>query len=197
MPTCSDDPRMIAPQCDSLQPVVAIRKNKWFSLMNRGGYYTLEYHRPQVVILPVVDNRSIVMVRVKRPVMADNVLELPAGGAKENETPLDAAAREFHEETGVKIDRIDRFQMLPSIAISPNRYPVLPWIYQVDLSKQEFDTRDPHDDEIVSVERFTFKEVKEKIIQGEIYVSLPLAIVSRFLFSETETVGSYVNIDKK
>ena len=74
--------------------------------------------------------------------------------------------------------------MLPSIAISPNRYPVLPWIYQVDLSKQEFDKRDPHDDEVVSVECFTFEEVKEKIIQGEIYVSLPLAIVSRFLFLE-------------
>ena len=180
----SDDPRMIVPQCSSLKPVVTIHENKWFSLMNRGGYYTLEYHRPQVVILPVVDNRVIVMVRVKRPVMADNVLELPAGGAEENETPLDAAAREFYEETGVKIDRLDRFQLLPSIAISPNRYPVLPWIYQIDISKQEFDKRDPHDDEVVSVEYFIFEEVKEKIIQGEIYVSLPLAIVSRFLFSE-------------
>lgn len=144
----------------------------------------MEYHRPQVVILPVVDNLAIVMVRVKRPIMADSPLELPAGGAKENEAPLEAATREFQEETGIKIYLLDRFQMLPSIAISPNRYPVLPWIYQVDLSKQEFDTRDPHDDEIVSVECFTFKEVKEKIVQGEIYVSLPLAIVSRFLFLE-------------
>ena len=144
----------------------------------------MEYHRSQVVILPVVDNRSIVMVRVKRPVIADNPLELPAGGAKENEAPLEAAAREFQEETGIKIDRIDRFQLLPSIAISPNRYPVLPWIYQIDILKQEFDTRELHDDEVVSVECFTFEEVKEKIIQGGFYVSLPLAIVSRFLFSE-------------
>lgn len=144
----------------------------------------MEYHQPQVVILPVVDNHSIVMARVKRPVISDSALELPAGGAKENEAPLEAAAREFKEETGIKIEELDRFQLLPSIAISPNRYPVLPWIYQIDLSKQEFDKRDPHDDEVVSVECFTFEEVKEKIIQGEIYVSLPLAIVSRFLFSE-------------
>ena len=155
--------------------------------MNRGGYYTLEYHRPQVVILPVVDNWAIVMVRVKRPVIADNVLELPAGAADQDESPIKAAIREFREETGVKIDWLDRFQMLPSIAISPNRYPVLPWIYQIDISKQEFDKREPHDDEVVSVECFTFEEVKEKIIQGEIYISLPLAIVSRFLFSQTET----------
>ena len=114
------------------------------------------------------------------------MLELPAGAADQDESPVEAAAREFHEETGVKIDHLDRFQMLPSIAISSNRYPILPWIYQIDILKQEFDTRDLHDDEIVSVECFTFKEVKEKIIQGEIYVSLPLAIVSRFLFSQTK-----------
>ena len=144
----------------------------------------MEYQRPQVVILPVLANHSIVMVKVKRPVIADNVLELPAGVADQDESPVEAAAREFHEETGVKIDHLDRFQMLPSIAISSNRYPILPWIYQIDILKQEFDTRDPHDDEIVSVECFTFEEVKAKIIQGEIYVSLPLAIVSRFLFSE-------------
>jgi len=185
----NDDPRMIAPQCHSLQPVSTIHENKWFSLMNRGGYYTLEHHQPQVVILPVVDNHFIVMVRVKRPVIADNALELPAGGAKENEEPLDAAAREFHEETGIKIEQLNRFRLLSSIAISPNRYPVLPWIYRIDISKKEFDKRKPHDDEVVSVECFTFEEVKEKIIQGEVYVSLPLAIVSRFLFSQTETVG--------
>ena len=184
----NDDPRMMAPQCHSLQPVITIHENKWFFLVNRGGYYMLEYHRPQVIILPVVDNRAIVMVRVKRPVIADNALELPAGGAKENEEPLEAAAREFREETGIKIEQLNRFQLLPSIAISPNRYPVLPWIYQIDLSKQEFDTRDQHDNEVVSVECFTFEEIKEKIIQGEIYVSLPLAIISRFLFSQTETV---------
>ena len=184
VPIRSDDARMIAPQCHSLQPVSAIHENKWFSLMNRGGYYTLEYPRPQVAVLPVVDNHSIVMVRVKRPVIVDDVLELPAGGSKKNEVPLEAVGREFREETGIKIDRIDRFQLLPPIVICPNRYPVLPWIYQIDLSKQEFDTRDPHDDEIVSVECFTFKEVKEKIIQGEIYVSLPMAILSRFFFSE-------------
>lgn len=184
MLTFSDDARMKTPQCHALQPVTIIHENKWFSLVNRGGYYTLEYHQPQVVILPVVDNRSIVMVRVKRPVIADNALELPAGGARENEAPLEAAAREFHEETGIKIERFDRFRLLPSIAISPNRYPVLPWIYQIDVMKQEFDARGPHDDEVVNIECFTFEEVKEKIIQGGIYVSLPLAVVSRFLFSE-------------
>lgn len=177
-----DDPRMLGPQCPSLQPVSTEHTNPWFALKNRGGYYTLEYHQPQVAILPVVDNHSIVMVRVKRPVLDDTPLELPAGAAKKQEAPLKAAAREFKEEVGIKVEELDRFQLLPSVAISPNRYPVLPWIYKIDISKQEFDCKDPHDDEVVSVECFAFEEVKEKIIQGAIYVSLPLGIISRFLF---------------
>jgi len=179
-----DDPRMIGPQCLFLQPVLTIHENKWFSLVNRGGYYTLEYHQPQVVILPVVDNDSIVIVRVNRPILKDNPLELPAGGARENESPLGAAARELQEEAGIKIDELDRFQLLPPIAISPNRYPILPWIYQVGVSKEEFENRDPHDDEIVNVECLTFEEVKNKINQGEIYVGLPMAIICRFLLMD-------------
>lgn len=181
-----DDPRMIGPQCLSLQPVSTEHINPWFSLKNRGGYYTLEYHQPQVAVLPVVDNHSIVMVRVKRPVLDDTPLELPVGGANLNETPKRAAVRELQEETGIQIDRIDRFSLLTSIAISPNRYPVLPWIYQIDISQNEFDTREQHDEEITSVECLNYEEVKSKILGGGIYISLVIAIVSRFLFSKTD-----------
>jgi len=178
----NDDPRMIAPQCHSLQPVSTIHENKWFSLVNRGGYYTMEYHQPQVVILPVVDNHSIVMVRVKRPVIADSALELPGGASFQNEIPVETAARELREETGIRIDQSDRFQIVPSIAICPNRHPVLPWIYQINISKMEFNSRRDYDDEVISVECFLFEEVKKKIIRGDIYISLPISIISRFLF---------------
>ena len=178
-----DDPRMVKPQCRSLQPVSTEHINPWFSLKNRGGYYTLEYHQPQVAILPVVDNHSIVMIRVKRPVLDDTPLELPAGAADLNETPTETAARELKEETGIQIDRIDRFNLLPSIAISPNRYPVLPWIYHIDISQNEFDIRQQHDEEVTSVECLKYEEVKSKILNGGIYISLAIAIVSRFLFS--------------
>ena len=178
-----DDPRMMAAQCPSLQPVSTEHTNPWFSLKNRGGYYTLEYHQPQVAVLAVVDNHSIVMVRVKRPVLNDAPLELPAGGADLNETPQKAAAREFQEETGIQIDRTGRFKLLPSIAISPNRYPILPWIYQIDISQNEFDRHKRHDEEIKSVECLKYEEIKDKILNGGIYIGLVIAIISRFLFS--------------
>ena len=181
-----DDPRMIAPQCTCLKPVVTVHENQWFALRNRGGYYTIEYHRSQVVVLPVVDNHSIVMVKVKRPVIDDIPLELPAGAAQVDENPLTAASRELKEETGIKITQSDRFQLLPPIVISSSRYPILPWIYQINISKREFDLRDPHDEEIVSVECIPFEEVKRKIICSEIYISLAVAVISRFLSSKME-----------
>ena len=175
---------MMEPQCHGLQPVNTIHKNKWFSLMDRGGYFTIEYHRSQVIVLPVVDEHSIVMVKVKRPVIADSPFELPAGAAKMGESTVNAAARELHEETGILISQLNRFQLLPSVAISSNRYPVFPWIYQVSISHKEFDSRYPHDDEIEDVDCLAFDDLKRKIICGEIFVSLPLAIISRFIFQK-------------
>jgi 8-oxo-dGTP pyrophosphatase MutT (NUDIX family) len=178
------DPRMITSQCHGLQPVHTIHENNWFSLMDRGGYYTMEYHSPQIIVLPIIDGHSIVMVKVKRPVIADNPLELPAGAAKKDEPAVNAAARELHEETGIHIIKLDRFELLPPIVISPNRYPMLPWIYKICITHDEFDSRDPHDDEIEGIECLVFDDIKRKIICGDIYISLPLAIISRFLFQE-------------
>ena len=49
------------------------------------------------------------MVRVRRPVIADNTLELPAGGVRMDESPIEAACRELSEETGIEISDLNRF----------------------------------------------------------------------------------------
>jgi len=113
-----NDPRLISPQCFSLTPIETVHENPWFVVRNRGGYFTTEYKQPQVIILPIVDNNSIVMVRVKRPVIADIALELPAGSTKEHETPIRAAARELAEETGIEINGLERFEMLSPVSNS-------------------------------------------------------------------------------
>lgn len=176
-----DDPRLTIPQCDFLQPVKIVHANPWFSVKNRGGYFTIEDNLAQVIILPIVENKSIVMVHVYRPVLADNTLELPAGGAhNQDELPAEAAAREFREETGILVSDLSRFQMLhPLIHIIRN--PLLPYIFQIQLTQQEYDTRQDHDDEISSVGCFEFKEVLAKILNGEIFIGLQVAIITRYL----------------
>lgn len=175
-----DDPRLTIPQCHFLQPVTTVHVNPWFSVKNRGGYFTIEDNMPQVQILPIVENKSIMIVRVYRPVIADNTLELPAGGIhNQNELPAEAAAREFHEETGILISDLKRFEMLPPL-IHMTRSPLLPYVFQLQLTQQEYDLRKDHDHEISDVVCFSYKEILQKIEQGEIYVGLQIAVIMRY-----------------
>ncbi|MBU0715137.1 MAG: NUDIX hydrolase [Verrucomicrobia bacterium] len=178
-----NDPRQATPQCPRLRPVKTLHRNPWFTVRNRGGYFTVEYNDSQVAILPIVDDRAIVMVRVKRPVINDVTLELPAGGVKAGETPRVAARRELAEEAGIIVQSLRRFRSMPSLAISSTRYPVLPHLFCINLTEKEFRQRRLHDAEIVGVECFRYAELKKRIARGEIYVSLPLAIIGRFLLA--------------
>ncbi|WP_022668261.1 NUDIX hydrolase [Desulfospira joergensenii] len=183
MGTKKNDPRLLSPQCHRLQPVKTCHTNNWFTVRDRGGYYTVEYISPQVIILPVVAKHSIVMVKVKRPVIADSALELPAGGAKVNETPLRAAARELFEETGIQVEDCRRFQPILPVAGAPNRNPELLYVYKVDLSEEDVMHKKGHDQEIDKVEILKFTEICSRISSGDIYVTTPIAVISRYLLS--------------
>jgi len=176
--------------CPTLKPVFQAHKNEWFKVMSRGSYYTIEYERPQVVVLPVLEKKSIVFVRVKRPLIGDCPLELPAGDSQQGETPREAARREFAEETGIFIEDPERF--IPDLPISemPGRIPVFLSIFRIDLSKPEFDSRLQHDDDIASVEAISFADAAQKLINGGIYLSSPIAIISRLLLKD---ISKYAN----
>jgi 8-oxo-dGTP pyrophosphatase MutT (NUDIX family) len=169
--------------CRELSPVEMLHENPWFVLRNRGGYFTTEYHLPQVAVLPVINGDSVVMVRVNRPVINDMTLELPAGGFEKDEDPVRAAARELGEESGIIITDMSRFVPMPPIAISSTRVPNLSYVFKIDVSEHEFAKRRPHDDEIHSVERFPIKDLAGLMSSGQIYVSLSLAVLGIFLVS--------------
>src|SRR2546421_10247890 len=120
-PTEPWDPRLTEIQCNGLAPVQTLHENEWFAIRNRGGYYTMEYHLPHVIVLPVVSPSSMVLIRVKRPVVNDDPWELPAGSVEEGESPQKGAARELGEETGIVIEDGSRFVPMPPLSVSPNR----------------------------------------------------------------------------
>jgi len=179
-PSKEQDRRLTDIGCYDLQPTETVHRNNWFNVLNRGGYYTVEYHLPQVVILPVVEQQSIVMVRVKRPVLGDIPLELPAGCAEEGELPIEGAVRELVEETGIEIHEVNRLIPLPPVSMSPNRTPKLANAFQIELTRREFDTRHPHDNEITSVECVSLKEVATMMTNGEIYVAGAMAVIGMY-----------------
>lgn len=181
--TTINDKRLIYPQCDNLIPVNTIHSNPWFSLKDRGGFFTMEYHESQVIVLPVLNKKSIIMVRAKRPILNDCPLELPAGGTKKNEVAVFAAQRELAEETGIEIINEKRFVPSFPISNSPNRNPKLIHVFFVDITNEEFENKKQHDQEIASVECFTFEEITKMLTSGEIYIGVPMALISRYLLT--------------
>jgi len=81
------------------------------TLQKRGGG-TLQGEaavtRNAVVILPLLDDDTVVLIRNERFVIGRTLLELPAGTIEEGEDPALCAARELVEETGYAADELTR-----------------------------------------------------------------------------------------
>ena len=177
------DRRLTAVACPDLAPVTTVHENEWFAVRNRGGYFTTEFQQRHVVVLPVVEDSEIVMIRVPRPVIGDTTLELPAGAIEANETAVAGAAREFTEETGIAVSDPGRLKPMPPVSASPDRIPSLVYVFRIALSREEFARRKPHDKEVESVHCIPFEEVVRLILEGGIYVAVPVGVIASYLLT--------------
>ena len=59
-------------------------------------------------MLPILEDHSIIMPKVKRHILGGATWELPAGGIKGGESEEEGALRELREETGTSISDISR-----------------------------------------------------------------------------------------
>ena len=173
------------------QPATPVFQNQRFSLLENEDFHVLEYHAQQVIVLPILENIRVVMPKVFRKILGGAVWELPAGGIQKNENPEEAALRELREETGISITDISRLIPENTLVVSPNRLPMFPSIYSVNVSENEFDSRSMHDDEVESVDCFSINTIKAMMSSGEIVTSITLAILGRFILGQDfQTVNS-------
>lgn len=67
-------------------------------------------HPGGVVILPMLDDDTVVMIRNHRLTIGQTLLELPAGTREPGEPPAETAARELSEETGYTAGKLEFVQ---------------------------------------------------------------------------------------
>jgi ADP-ribose pyrophosphatase len=75
-------------------------------------------HPGAVVLLPLLDRHTVVLIENRRPSVGETLLELPAGTREPHETAEQTAARELIEETGYcagSLQRLHEFYSAPGI----------------------------------------------------------------------------------
>lgn len=75
-------------------------------------------HPGAVVILPFLDDKTILLIRQRRYSIGQILVELPAGTLEKGESPMNAAGRELQEETGFLPSKLKPlFNFFPSPGI--------------------------------------------------------------------------------
>ncbi len=91
-----------------------VHKNPWWEYKRdqiilpgdiKDEYYYGETNG-NVIIVPILDDGRLLLVRQYRYLDDKNSVEFPGGGINAGESPVDAANREFMEETGYKTDNL-------------------------------------------------------------------------------------------
>lgn len=144
------------------------------------GIREIAVHPGGAVVLPVKDDGKLVMVSQFRYPFEKFMLEFPAGKLDHNEDPEVCALRELQEETGYTAGSI---QKLGSISTTPGFCTeVLHLFMATGLTPGEHNREEGEFE--MQVEEFTFKEIEEKILYGEIVDSksiCSLYLASKFL----------------
>ena len=103
----------------------------------------------------------------------------------ESETLETAALRELGEETGINLPGKNRLKSLRSLNIIPSRTAQMLNIYQADITIDEYETRNSHDNEVAGTLLLTYDEVIQKIQSGEIFVATTVAVCLKHIISNS------------
>ena len=124
-------------------------------------------HPPSVVLLPMPDERHVVLIRQYRPSIARELWELPAGSVDPDETAEAAAARECAEEIRLAPGRVERLRgLFPTPGFCDEE---LIFFRVSDLRSPAADS--PHkadDDEDIYAETVSIDEARAMVERGEI-----------------------------
>lgn len=120
-------------------------------------------HEPSICVVPVDGDNNALLVRQYRKPTESFLLEVPAGGIEEGETPEYATRRELQEEIGhtaENLTQLTAFWLAPGWA-SEYMYVFL----ATDLTPAVLDS---DEDEFIDVIKVPMSDIPDRIASGEI-----------------------------
>lgn len=120
-------------------------------------------HRGASVIIPLLEDKRVLLVRQYRYAVGKDLLEIPAGTCDEGETPEDCARRELREETGFTCDDM---QKILDCYVAPGYSTEKIHFYLARKLRRT--QQDPDEDERISLESVSISEALAKIRNGQI-----------------------------
>ncbi len=120
-------------------------------------------HRGASVIIPLLEDKRVLLVRQYRYAIGKELLEIPAGTCDEGESPEDCAKRELQEETGFTCDDLEK--VLECYVAPGYSTEKIHFFLARRLRRTQ---QDPDEDERISVEPVSIPEALAKIRNGEI-----------------------------
>lgn len=122
-------------------------------------------HRGSVVLIPMPDPGSVILVRQYRHAIGQHVWELPAGSLDPGEEADAAALRECHEEIGQTATRAER---IASLYPSPGYTTEVMHFYRLTGLHVPEHAAEQDDDEHLEPQVFSLDQLRSAIASGEI-----------------------------
>ena len=137
-------------------------------------------HPGAVVVLPVSNDGSIVLIHNFRPAVGRTLLELPAGGLEADEEPGACAARELQEETGYRAAAIEPFGEFYS---SPGFLNERMHVFVATGLTQVGQNLDEHEE--ITVEAYPPDKIRQMLIDGLIEDGKTIAVLGTYFLRAT------------
>lgn len=144
------------------------------------AYREIVRHHGGAAILCVAEEK-VLLIKQFRYAYNEILYEIPAGKLEENEDPLDAAMREFEEETGnLALDMSYLTTIYPTCGYSSEKI----YLYLVTQFKKTITHLD--EDEVIEPLWIDVKEVLDMIANGEIKDAKTICALQMYLMNQNK-----------
>lgn len=120
-------------------------------------------HPGAVIVAPLLDKNTVVMIRQFRPALRRYIYELPAGTIDPQEKPSICVKRELMEETGYSAKR---YKKLGKIYPVPGYSTEVIHIFKAEILT--FSKAAPEEYEVIETRSFSKTQVKKMFKQGQL-----------------------------